>query len=104
MYGIQARNLYKLYKAGVKAAFGTDGGVLWEHHMELENMVVAGLTPAQVIVAATKTSAELLGLSDSGVIESDNIADFIVLDANPLDNITNTRKINAVYIRGVKIR
>ena len=104
LYGIQARNLDKLYKAGVKAAFGTDGGVLWEHHMELENMVVAGLTPAQVIVAATKTSAELLGLSDSGVIESDNIADFIVLDANPLDNITNTRKINAVYIRGVKIR
>ena len=104
LYGIQARNLDKLYKAGVKTAFGTDGGVLWEHHMELENMVVAGLTPAQVIVAATKTSAELLGLSDSGVIESDNIADFIVLDANPLDDITNTRKINAVYIRGEKIR
>ncbi len=104
LYGIQARNLDKLYKAGVKTAFGTDGGVLWEHHIELENMVVAGLTPAQVIVAATKTSAELLGLSDSGVIETDNIADFIVLDANPLDDITNTRKINAVYIRGVKIR
>ena len=104
LHGIQARNLDKLYKAGVKTAFGTDGGVLWEHHMELENMVVAGLTPAQVIVAATKTSAELLGLSDSGVIESDNIADFIVLDANPLDDITNTRKINAVYIRGEKIR
>lgn len=104
LYGIQARNLDKLYKAGVKTAFGTDGGVLWEHHMELENMVVAGLTPAQVIVAATKTSAELLGLSDSGVIETDNIADFIVLDANPLDDITNTRKINAVYIRGEKIR
>ncbi len=103
LYGIQARNLDKLYKAGVKTAFGTDGGVLWEHHMELENMVVAGLTPAQVIVAATKTSAELLGLSDSGVIETDNIADFIVLDANPLDDITNTRKINAVYIRGEKI-
>jgi imidazolonepropionase-like amidohydrolase len=76
---------------------------LWEHHIELENMVLAGLTPAQAIVAATKTSAELLGLSDSGVLETDNIADFIVLEANPLDDITNTRKINAVYIRGEKI-
>jgi imidazolonepropionase-like amidohydrolase len=102
-HGIQARNMDKLYKAGVKTALGTDGSVLWEHHIELENMVLAGLTPAQAIVAATKTSAELLGLSDSGVLETDNIADFIVLEANPLDDITNTRKINAVYIRGEKI-
>lgn len=102
-FGIQARNLNKLHKAGVKIAFGTDGGILWEHHMEMENMVAAGMTPAEVIVAATRNSAELIGLSDTGVIASGNLADFIVLDANPLEDITNTRKINAVYVRGHKV-
>ena len=103
LFGIQARNLAKLHKAGVKISFGTDGSVLWEHHVEMERMVAAGMTPADVIVSATRNSAELLGLSDVGVIESGNLADFIVLDANPLDDITNTTRINSVYIRGEKV-
>ncbi len=102
-FGIQARNLDKLNKAGVKIAFGTDGSVLWEHHLELENMVAAGMTPAEVIVAATRNSAELIGLSDTGVLASGNLADFIVLDANPLEDITNTRRISSVYVRGVQV-
>ena len=99
-YGIQARNLARLNKSGVRIALGTDGNVAYAHHIEMADMVAAGMTPAQVIVAATKTAAEVLKLSDVGTVASGKSADFLVLDANPLDNITNTRRISAVYLRG----
>jgi imidazolonepropionase-like amidohydrolase len=102
-FGIQARNLAKLNAAGVKIAFGTDGGVAWQPHVEMADMVAAGMTPAQVIVAATRNSAELLQLADVGTVEANKSADFIVLDANPLDDITNTRRINKVYLRGTEV-
>ena len=66
-------------------------------------MVAAGMTPAQVIVAATRNGAEFLRLNDTGTIEPNKSADFIVLDANPLDNITNTRRISSVYLRGAAV-
>jgi imidazolonepropionase-like amidohydrolase len=66
-------------------------------------MVVAGMTPAQVIVAATRNSADFLRLADAGTLDAGKSADFIVLDANPLDDITNTRKISAVYLRGTAV-
>ena len=62
----------------------------------MENMVAAGMTPAQVLVAATRTSAEILGLDDLGMVAPGKSADFVVLDANPLDDITNTRRISRV--------
>src|SRR5712691_7837015 len=102
-FGIQARNLARLNAAGVKIAFGTDGNIPWGHHVEMEDMVAAGMTPAQVIVAATRTSAEWLHLNDVGTVEKGKSADFLVLDANPLDNITNTRRISAVYLRGTAV-
>lgn len=102
LFGVQARNLAKLNAAGVTIGFGTDAGVSvgWPAHAELADMVAAGMTPAQVIVAATKTSAAILHLDRLGGIAPGKSADFLVLDGNPLDDITNTRRINRVYLRG----
>jgi imidazolonepropionase-like amidohydrolase len=102
-YQIQARNLAALNEAGVKIAFGTDGREMYEVFIELENMVAAGMTAEEVIVAATKTSAELLGLDDTGTLEPGKRADFIILDANPIEDITNIRQIDSVFLRGQKV-
>jgi imidazolonepropionase-like amidohydrolase len=105
LYAVQARNLAKLNAAGVTIGFGTDAGVSvgWPAHAELTDMVKVGMTPAQVIVAATKTSAAILKLDQLGGIAPGKSADFIVLDGNPLDDIANTRRIDRVYLRGQAI-
>ena len=69
-------------------------------HRELEEMVRAGMTPAQGIVAATSRPAEYMGLQNLGTLAPGKQASFIVLDANPLDDITNTRRIAQVYLKG----
>lgn len=102
-FGIQARNLARLNSEGMRIALGTDGNTPWAPHAEMADMVASGMTPSQVIVAATRNSADLLRLSDTGTLENGKSADFIVLDANPLDDITNTRRISAVYLRGAAV-
>ncbi len=102
-FGIQARNMVRLHGEGFPVSFGTDGGSPWAVHQELADMVRAGLTPADVIVAATSMSAEFVGADALGTVAAGKSADFIVLDANPLDNIANTRAISAVYLRGAAV-
>ena len=89
-------------------ALGDDSGVQdnfygYTEHRELELMVNAGMTPAQVIVASTSVPARLLNLGNIGTLQAGKNADFIVLDANPLDNIRNTRKILKVFLRGKEV-
>jgi imidazolonepropionase-like amidohydrolase len=96
----------RLLAAGVDVVLGTDAGAVPDHffgytgHRELEIFVRLGMTPAQAIVAATGRPAERLGLSDMGTLAPGKSADFVVLDANPLEDIRNTRSISGVYLRG----
>jgi imidazolonepropionase-like amidohydrolase len=105
LFAVQCRNLKKVHDAGMIIGLGTDANadVGWGVHLELADMVHCGLTPAEAIVAGTRTSAEILKLAQLGMIAPGKDANFIVLDANPLENITNSRKINKVYFRGGSI-
>lgn len=100
-YGIQARNLDRLdEQTDLRIAMGTDGNVYWGTHIEMEDMVAAGMSAADVIVASTSGSAAAMGITDAGTIEAGKRADFLVLEANPIDDITNTRRIVDVYLVG----
>jgi len=103
---VAMRNLKKLEDSGVQIVMGTDTGVIYRfqgyfEHLELEYMTQAGFTPMQAIVAATSTPAKLLKQDDQfGTLQTGKWADMLVLDANPLDDIKNTRKLNSVWIAG----
>ena len=103
-----------MVEAGIQIILGSDVGwgptathvgsfFGYAEHLELEAFVRLGMTPAQAIVAGTRRPAEAFGLNDVGSIEAGKAADFIVLDANPLDDIRNMRKIDKVYLRGVEL-
>lgn len=102
-YAIQARNLARMSAEGVTIVLGTDGNTAYGPHVEMEDMVAAGMSPNDVITAATQNGAAYLRLDDRGTIAAGKRADFLVLDANPLDDITNTRKIRSVYFAGEEL-
>ncbi len=107
-YTILQRSLAKLNAAGARLVLGADTG-LSDHHFglatqrELAAMVEAGMTPAQGIAAATSRAAEYLGLDTMGSLVPGKSADFLVLEANPLDDITHTRRITRIYVKGVEV-
>ncbi len=87
---------------------GTDAGAVgdffgYADHLELELFVRLGMTPSEAIVASTTRAARAFGLTGTGSLETGKSADFLVLDGNPLDDIMNTRKISAVYLRGAEV-
>ena len=106
---IAMKNIKKLSDAGVRIGFGSDTGPParfsgYFEHWEMELMVEAGLTPMQVIQAASKTNSEALRVAkEFGTLEKGKAADLVVLNRNPLDNILHTRDIHSVYLAGRKV-
>src|SRR5262245_27866916 len=101
LFELHCRNLRKIHDAGMVIGLGTDGtgdgiGV----HQQLAAYTRCGMTTMEAIVAATGTNANILKLDRMGTVAAMNDADFVVLDANPLDNIANALRISAVYLRG----
>jgi imidazolonepropionase-like amidohydrolase len=94
-------------EAGMKLVFGSDNGAAgrgfgWYNQMELESFIGMGFTPAEAIVMTTRDAADVAGFN-TGLVAPGRSADFIVLDANPLDDIRNTRRIAKVYLRGQEV-
>jgi imidazolonepropionase-like amidohydrolase len=107
-YSILTRSVARLAAAGARIVVGPDTGLPdhpfgYAEQRELELLVEAGMTPTDAIVAATARGAEYLGRADLGTLVPGSRADFLVLDADPLQDIRNTRRISAVHIEGRQI-
>jgi imidazolonepropionase-like amidohydrolase len=107
-YEILKASVAKLTAAGTRIILGSDTGIPdhffgFTEQRELQLMVESGMTPADVIVASTSRAAEFLGTTDRGSLVPGKRADFLVLDANPLDDIRNTRRIAKMYLSGAEV-
>jgi imidazolonepropionase-like amidohydrolase len=106
---VASRNMKKLADAGVPIAMGTDTGPAGRFQgyfelMELELMAKAGMTTRQIIQSATRDAARCWKVdADLGTLEPKRWADFVVLDADPLANVSNVRQIADVYVAGNRV-
>lgn len=104
------KNVYKIHKAGIPVALGTDSGASavraqgFSEHLELALLVEAGLTPLEAITTGTVNAAKALRISDRyGSLEKGKVADLLILNADPSQNIEHTRNIAAVYKAGKEV-
>ena len=105
---IAQANVARLAEAGVPIALGTDSGPLgrfqgYFEHIEMELMAEAGLSAEQILRSATGVAAECLGRDDIGTLEPGRRADFVLLEANPLEDVANLREIVGVWVGGVRV-
>jgi imidazolonepropionase-like amidohydrolase len=104
LFDLHCRNLRKIHDAGMVIGMGTDGtGDGFGAHEQIASYTKCGFTAAEALVAATGTNASILGLRRLGVMAAGKEASFNVLDGNPLTDITNTRRITDVYLRGTRV-
>ena len=104
LFDLHCRNLRRIHEAGMVIGLGTDGtGDGFGAHEQIEAYTRCGMTPMEALVAGTGTNARILHLNKMGTIAVGKEASFNVLDANPVEHITNTRRISRVYLRGTEI-
>lgn len=104
-----ATNMPRYLASGARLVLGTDAGIDarhafgWADHHELSRWVQSGVPIGEAIIAATSRAAQLLGATDLGSMAVGKSADFLVLTANPLEDIRNTRRIDKVFLRGTAL-
>ena len=104
LFELHCRNLRKIHDAGMIIGLGTDGtGDGFGPQEQILYYTKCGMTPKEAIMAGTSVNARLLFMDKLGTVAAGKEASFIVLNANPLDDITNARKISSVYVRGKEV-
>ena len=105
-FALDAANLMKVHRAGIPIAMGTDAGNPLTLHgpsvfLEMEALQRAGLTPMEVIVASTRNGAMAMGrLTDFGTVEAGKVADLVIVEGDPLEDIANAHRVRRVIANG----
>ena len=97
--------MQKANKAGVKLLIGSDSNPIGEIGiLEMEQFVLSGVSEMETLIAATRNGAEMCGVLDIlGTVEEGKLADLVVVAENPLENISNIRKVKMVFKDGTSV-